>query len=190
EDVRQREQLGPPLGRRRDLDQRQLALDRLARHELGHAQDVDELVHLLLDLLERVLLAVDPQRDAGDIVPLRRAHRERVDVVAAPREHADDAQERAGLVLEQRRDRVPHLATPFPSAPRPAAEAAASPEYSIRSSAAAPAGIIGKHCSRGSTRQSTTAVRPSDSASASAGSSSSSEDTVKPAAPYASASAA
>ena len=54
----------------------------------------------------------------------------------------------------------------------------------------APAGIIGKHCSRGSTRQSTTAVRPSASASASAGSSSSSAETVKPAAPYASASAA
>ena len=38
-----------------DLEQRELALDRLVRLELADAQDVDELVHLLLDLLERVL---------------------------------------------------------------------------------------------------------------------------------------
>ena len=65
EDVGQRHQLGAPLGRRRDRDQRQLALDRVARLELAHAQDVDELVHLLLDLLERLLVAVDAERDAA-----------------------------------------------------------------------------------------------------------------------------
>ena len=59
EDVAQRGQLRAALGRRRDLDERQLALERLAGRELGDAQHVDELVHLLLDLRERVLVAVD-----------------------------------------------------------------------------------------------------------------------------------
>ena len=61
---------------------------------------------------------------------------------------------------------------------------------STMSSAAAPAGIIGKQCSRGSTRASTTHVRPEAIASVSAASSSSSFSAVKPSAPYARASAA
>ena len=73
EDLGERDQLAAPVGRRGDLDQRELALDRLAGLELGHAEDVHELVHLLLDLLERVLRAVDAQRDARDVVPLGRA---------------------------------------------------------------------------------------------------------------------
>ena len=59
---------------------------------------------------------------------------------------------------------------------------------SISSSAAAPAGIIGKHCSAGSTRQSMTTVRFSASASRNAGSSSASVSTSMPTPPYASAS--
>ena len=92
--------------RRGDLDQRELALDRLVRLELADAQDVDELVHLLLDLLERVLLAVDAQRDPRDVVALGRADREALDVVAAAREHARDAHQRARLVLDAGRTSV------------------------------------------------------------------------------------
>ena len=55
--------------------------------------------------------------------------------------------------------------------------------YSTMSSAAAPAGIIGKHCSLGVDAASTTAVRPHASASRSASSRSPSSETVKPAAP-------
>src|SRR5919201_75641 len=72
EDVGERHQLGAALGGSGDRDQRQLALDRLAGLELADAQDVDELVHLLLDLLERMTLAVDPQRDARDVGTLGR----------------------------------------------------------------------------------------------------------------------
>ena len=53
EDLGERHQLGALARRRRDLEQRELALDRLAGRELLHAQHVHELVHLLLDLLER-----------------------------------------------------------------------------------------------------------------------------------------
>src|SRR2546422_9319214 len=49
EDVRQREQLRPAIGRRSDRDQRELALDGLLAPELTHAEHVDKLVHLLLD---------------------------------------------------------------------------------------------------------------------------------------------
>ena len=76
EDLAERDQLGALVGRRADGDQRQLALDRLVGRELGDAQDVDELVHLLLDLLERVLGAVDAQRQPRDVGPLGRPDRE------------------------------------------------------------------------------------------------------------------
>src|SRR6476469_4657736 len=49
EHLGERHQLRPLARRRRDLQERELALDGLARGELLHAQDVDELVHLLLD---------------------------------------------------------------------------------------------------------------------------------------------
>ena len=98
-------------GGRRHLEQRELPLDRLVRLELAHAEDVDELVHLLLDLLERMLLAVDPQRDARDVLPLGGADGEAVDVEAAPGEHARDAHERTRLVLDQHRQRVSHAAS-------------------------------------------------------------------------------
>src|SRR5207248_1017470 len=80
EDVRQREQLGAPLGCRRDGDQRQLALDRVVPLELAHTQHVDELVHLLLDLLERLLLAVHAQGDPGYVRAFGRPDREALDV--------------------------------------------------------------------------------------------------------------
>ena len=81
-------------------------------------------------------------------VALGRADGEALDVVAAPREHARDAHQRARLVLDEHGQRVDH------------GTGTERCSYSTRSSAAAPAGIIGKQCSAGSTRQSTTAVRP------------------------------
>jgi hypothetical protein len=54
--------------------------------KLGDAEHVDELVHLLLDLLERVLAAVDAQGQARDVGPFGRADRKALDVVAATRE--------------------------------------------------------------------------------------------------------
>src|SRR5262249_26790701 len=148
----------------------QLTLDRLAGSELSHAQDVDELVDLLLDLLERVLLAVDAKGDAGHAGSLRRPDGQRVDVEPSAREHRRDARERARPVFDLHGQRVLHGSALI-------AWASVSPgsEYSTISSAAAPAGIIGKHCSACSTRQSTTAVRPEAIASCSAGPSSSSE---------------
>src|SRR6266540_5724645 len=172
EDVGEREQLASLVGRGRDLDQRQLALDRLARLELVDAEHVHELVHLLLDLLERMLLAVDAERDPRDVVPLGRPDGEALDVEAAAGEHARDAHQRTRLVLDEDGQRVLHGAV-----------SVSSSGNSTRSSAAAPAGIIGKQCSRGSTRASTTAVRPQESASASTPSRSSSLSTVKPTPP-------
>src|SRR5204863_7153644 len=72
ENLSERHQLGALARRRRDLEQGELALDRLAGRELLHAQHVHEFVHLLLDLFERVMLAVDTQGDARDLVPLGR----------------------------------------------------------------------------------------------------------------------
>src|SRR5207244_7617269 len=116
--------------------------------------------------------------DARDVVALGGTDRKAFDVVAAPREHARDARERTRLVLDEDGQSVFHAVT------------VSSAGYSSTSVAAAPAGIIGKQCSRGSTRASTTHVRPEESAALSATSSSSSFSTVNPSAPYARASAA
>src|SRR3569833_1078995 len=177
--IGERHQLGPLVRGRRDLDQRQLALDGLAGDELLHAQDVDELVHLLLDLLERRALAVDADRDPRDVVTLGRADRERVDVEAAPREQRRDAHQRARLVLDEDTQRVLHAFT-----------SATASSNATTSSAAAPAGIIGKQCSRGSTRASITQTRPEARDCSSASRSSSSVSAVNPTPPYACASIA
>ena len=158
-------------GRRAHLEQEQLPLDRLFRLQLGDAEHVHELVDLLLDLLQRVVLGVDPEGDARDAVALGRPDGERVDVEAAAREHRRDPRERARLVLEEDRDRVLHDV------------ASTGSSNSTMSIAAAPVGIIGKHCSAGSTRQSITTVRLSASASRSAGSNSSSLSTSIPTPP-------
>src|SRR5438270_5770960 len=106
------------------------------------------------------------------MVVLGRADGEALDVEPAAREHARDPRQRARLVLDQDRQGVLHAVT-----------ASAPSSNSTTSSAAAPAGIIGKQCSLGSTRASTTAVPPQASASASASSRSSSSSTVNPSAP-------
>ena len=77
------------LRRRRDRDQRSSRSTDSPGSQLDDAQDVDELVHLLLDLLERVLAAVDAHRDPRDVAPLGRPDGEALDVVAAPREHLE-----------------------------------------------------------------------------------------------------
>ena len=59
-----------------------------------------------------MVLAVDAQRDARDLVPLGRADGEALDVEAAPREHARDAHQRARLVLDEDRQRVLHGRAP------------------------------------------------------------------------------
>src|SRR5262249_44610015 len=120
EDLAERDQLGALVRRGTDRGQRRLALDRLAGRQLDHPEDVDELVHLLLDLLERVLRAVDAQGQAGDVRALRGPDREALDVVAAPGEHLGYARERTGLVLELDGDGVlAHLRTPARALPRP-----------------------------------------------------------------------
>ena len=64
------EQLAAPVGRRVHLQERELALDRLAGLELVDAEHVHELVHLLLDLLERLQTDVRASRMKCVTLPL------------------------------------------------------------------------------------------------------------------------
>ena len=66
-DLAERDEIGATVGRDADRDERELTLERVVGAELGHAEHVDELVHLLLDLLERVLAAVDAKRQPRDV---------------------------------------------------------------------------------------------------------------------------
>ena len=108
EDVAERHQLGTALRRCYDLDEQKLALDGLARGELRESQHVDEFVHLLLDLLERLSIAIDTERDPRNVGALGRADGEALDVEAAPHEQTRDAHQNARLVLNVNRKRVAH----------------------------------------------------------------------------------
>src|SRR5207248_3246528 len=116
------------------LDEQQLPLDRLAGGELAHLEDVHELVHLLLDLVERDVGAVDAQRDPRDPGPFGRPDSELVDVVAAPAEQVRHARERARLVFHEDGKRMDHSSAP--------SSISASPKATW-STAEAPGGIIG-----------------------------------------------
>src|SRR5262249_41450449 len=105
-DLAERDELRAPVVGDAHGDQGELPLDGLFGAQLGDAQHVHELVHLLLDLLERVLAAVDAQRQPRDVRPLGRPDREALDVVPAPREELRNARERPRPVLESNRDRV------------------------------------------------------------------------------------
>ena len=89
-----------------DLEQRQLARDRVGRLEVADLQDVDELVQLLGDLVDRVQRTVERQRDPRQVLVVGRADGQRVDVEAAPREQAGDPGQDAGLVLDEDREDV------------------------------------------------------------------------------------
>ena len=148
-----REELGPALRADRDLDQRELALDRLARLELADPEDVDELVHLLLDLLQRVLLAGSTRsviretsgRSVGPTARLSMLNPRRANIV--------ETRASAPGLFSRRTESV--WVTP---------RRLSAPCTRGCRSTAAPAGIIGKHFSSGSQRASTTAVRPQVSA--------------------------
>src|SRR5687768_9043424 len=108
EDVRHALHLLAVLAHGAHLDQHQLALDVVAVGEIDHLHHVDQLVELLGDLLDHL---VGPGRDDGH--PRKRRvlggrDGERLDVVAARGEEARHARERAGLVLEEDGDDVPH----------------------------------------------------------------------------------
>src|SRR5262249_43199592 len=85
----------------RDLEQRELARDRLGRLEVADLDHVDELVQLLGDLVDRVHRAVQGQRDPRQRRIVRRTHGQRVDVEPAAGEKARNARQNARLVLDQ-----------------------------------------------------------------------------------------
>src|SRR3954452_4458490 len=62
--ARRGEDVRASAGRRRNGDQCELAFDGILGAQLVDAEHVHKLVHLLLDLLERVLAAVDAQRQS------------------------------------------------------------------------------------------------------------------------------
>src|SRR5579863_8466792 len=121
EQVHDLEHPRPALGVGPDLDQEQLALHGGARLELDDLEHVDELVQLLGHLLERVLLAVDHDSDAGELLVLGRPDRQRLDVEAAAGEQAGDPDQDARLVLDEHGQRVGHSSRPPQSGARPRA---------------------------------------------------------------------
>src|SRR5690606_32107372 len=86
--------------------QHELALDGRRGVQLDDLQDVDQLVELLGDLLQRQVGDVHHDRHPGDLRVLGDADRERLDVEAAPGEQRRDPGQDAGLVLHEHRQGV------------------------------------------------------------------------------------
>ncbi|MPM65127.1 hypothetical protein SDC9_112019 [bioreactor metagenome] len=84
-----------------DLDHDQLALQAPRLGHLIHALDIDELAHLLLDLLDSRTVAADYDGDAADRLVLRFSDRQAVDVVASSGEQGDDTHQDTGVVVDQ-----------------------------------------------------------------------------------------
>src|SRR5439155_16502142 len=132
----------------------QLALDRRARLELDDLQHVDQLVQLLGDLLERVLLAIHHDGDAGDLLVLGGPDGEGIDVEAPPREQPRDPDQDARLVLHEHGQRVAgHSETPPQSGARPRAN--------LMSLLLVPAATMGQTMASLCTMKSTTTGRSS-----------------------------
>ena len=145
-----------------DLEQRQLARDRLGRLEVADLDHVDQLVQLLGHLVDRVHRPVERERDA-------RQRRSSVGPTASvsmlkPRRanRPGDAGQHAGLVLDQDREDVLAAGAQRRRTPR-APRASAAPWFPARpwpqptiSRAAAPGAIIGYVFSSRVTRTSTT----------------------------------
>src|SRR3954447_6886485 len=162
EDLHRLEHLGALGAVGGDLEQRQLASDRALGLEVADLDHVDELVQLLGDLVDRVQRAVERQRDARDVVVVRRADGERVDVEAASREESRDAGQDTWLVLDEDRQRVlapraqAHDRIELLEAQRFLGPGLAHDAHPTMSRAAWPGAIIGYTFSSRVTRTSTT----------------------------------
>ncbi len=95
--------LGPHL----QFEQHELALQMLAAGHVLDADDVDQLVQLVGDLLDHRVRPFGDEGDARYRRIVRGGYRKGLDVVAAGREQAGYAREGAGLVLQEDGDDVP-----------------------------------------------------------------------------------
>ena len=148
-------------------DDEQLALDRLA----GLTSSVTRRTFTSLWICFSICSSVWREQSTRSVMhetpgALRRPDGERVDVEPAAGEHRRDPVEGSGLVLDRDGQGVLHDAFASSDGRRLELDHVDAPPR--------PSGTIGKHCSAGSTRQSTTTVRLAVSASARAASSSSS----------------
>src|SRR5215204_5193696 len=145
-----------------DLEQRELARDRVGRLEVADLDHVDQLVQLLGDLVDRVHRPVEGERDARERLVVGRAHGERVDVEPPPREEPGDPGQDARLVLHEDGQDVlaarPHAGGRLEllEGQRLLGARLAHRRHPTISRAAAPAGIIGYVFSSRVTRTSTT----------------------------------
>src|SRR5690606_2977462 len=92
------------------LEQRELALDVVLGRHVDDVDDVDELRELLRDLLDHVVGAGRHEREPRYRVVVGRRDVQARGVVAASRERARDARQRAGLILKQYGNNMAHIA--------------------------------------------------------------------------------
>src|SRR6185437_5292118 len=105
EGVGEPHRLDPILALASHLDHRKLPLDRAhGERQIVHRMDRNQPLELMTDLLDDLRRA---RSDDGDAREMRRVRDlgdgQALDVVAAPREHADDACEHPRLVVDQHR---------------------------------------------------------------------------------------
>ena len=101
EDVDQLLDLAPLAAFRFDLDEHQVALDKLLLGVVEDANDRDDLLKLLPDLVQHVIVAADDERHSRKLRVLGFTDRKAVDVEGARGEHPGNLSQHTGLVDDQ-----------------------------------------------------------------------------------------
>src|SRR5699024_9239387 len=144
-----------------DLAPRDLAGVRVVGFLLDDLDDVDQLVELLGDLLQRGVLHRDDDRHPRDVLGLGGADGQRLDVETAPGEQRRHPSQHTGLVFDEHRQRMSlpaggHHACPSLSS---SSNSGRMPRAAWISSLLVPAATIGHTCASAPTIKSMTTGR-------------------------------
>src|SRR4051812_27734046 len=90
----------------------------VARADVVHMDDSNDLFQLLADLIENPIVADNDERHPRKVRIFRLADGQRIDVVAARGEHARNVRQHARHILHHRRQHMTHHQTPSAQTPR------------------------------------------------------------------------
>jgi len=108
EDIADLHDLASGLGIGLHADKHELAVDIVRLAEVLDADDVHELVELLVDLIQHLVVPANHDSHAGCLGVKSRADVQGVDIEAASAEHAGDTGEDTEFVFDENGDGVAH----------------------------------------------------------------------------------
>ena len=109
EDIDQLANLSAPAVFRADLNQHQVAFDKVGTRKVLHFDNRDDLAQLLTNLIQCFFVTIDHKRDAGKIRIFRGTDCKAVNVVRTGCQHTGNVRQHAGLIYDQGRQNVFHI---------------------------------------------------------------------------------